>query len=243
MEEYEQLANQFNPVKFDAGEWAQLAQDAGMKYLVFVAKHHDGFAMFDSKADPYNIVNRTPWKRDPVRELSEACRRRGLTFCVYYSHNLDWHDPHATASRDLGPGSERDFSRHMNDKALPQIRELLTQYGPMGLVWFDMSGGMKREQAQPFCRPRPIPPARLPHQQPRQQGAGHVRLCFQGRPFHSRHGAAGRLGDAGHHERHLGLQEGRPQLEERGEDRLRPGRHRPKVATTCSPTSAPPRKG
>ncbi|MFO1492155.1 MAG: alpha-L-fucosidase [Kiritimatiellia bacterium] len=151
VEEYEQLANQFNPVKFDAGEWAQLAQDAGMKYLVFVAKHHDGFAMFDSKADPYNIVNRTPWKRDPVRELSEACRRRGLTFCVYYSHNLDWHDPHATASRDLGPGSERDFSRHMNDKALPQIRELLTQYGPMGLVWFDMSGGMKREQAQPFA--------------------------------------------------------------------------------------------
>jgi alpha-L-fucosidase len=150
VEVYEKFAAQFNPVKFNADEWVQLAVDAGMKYLVFVAKHHDGFAMFDSKVHPYTIVNRTPWKRDPARELSEACARKGIRFCVYYSHNLDWHDPHATASRDLGPGSARDFSKHMYEKALPQIRELLANYGPIGIVWFDMSGGMTREQAQPF---------------------------------------------------------------------------------------------
>ncbi|MFO1531834.1 MAG: alpha-L-fucosidase [Kiritimatiellia bacterium] len=181
--------------------------------------------MFDSKADPYNIVNRTPWKRDPVRELSkEACRRRSLKF-VYYSHNLDWHDPHATASRDLGAGvGTRLLPSHEPDKALPQIRELLTQYGPVGLVWFDMSGGMKRKAGRFADLVGPCSPTAS--SATASARPGHLRLRLQRRPFHSRHGAARRLGDAGHHERHLGLQEGRLQLEERGEDRLRPGRHR-----------------
>jgi alpha-L-fucosidase len=149
--EYEKLADQFNPVKFNADEWVRLAKDAGMKYLVFVAKHHDGFAMYDSQVDDFTIVRRTPWKRDPAKELAEACARHNIKFCVYYSHNLDWHEPNATASRDQGPGSEHDFGKYMRDKALPQVRELLTGYGPLGLVWFDMSGGMTREQSQSFA--------------------------------------------------------------------------------------------
>jgi len=148
--DYEKLAGQFNPVKFDAEAWVQLAQDAGMKYVVFVAKHHDGFALFDSKADSFNIVKRTPWQRDPAKELADACARHHLKFCVYYSHNLDWHEPNSTASRDQGPGSDHDFGKYMRDKALPQVRELLTGYGPLGLVWFDMGGGLKRDQARAF---------------------------------------------------------------------------------------------
>ncbi len=150
-EEYAKLAGQFNPVQFDADAWVRLAKEAGMKYLVFVAKHHDGFAMFSSRVDPFNVVDATLWKRDPARELSAACARHGIRFCVYYSHNLDWHDPNATASADKGPGSERDFGKYMREKSIPQVRELLTGYGPLGLVWFDMSGGMTREQAQPFA--------------------------------------------------------------------------------------------
>ncbi len=149
--DYEKLAGQFNPVKFNAEAWVQLAEDAGMRYIVFVAKHHDGFAMFDSKADSFNIVSRTPWQRDPAKELADACARHHLKFCVYYSQNLDWHEPNSTASRDQGPGSDHDFGKYLRDKALPQVRELLTRYGPIGLVWFDMAGGMNRDQSQAFA--------------------------------------------------------------------------------------------
>ena len=88
--EYTELAKRFNPAKFDAGAWAQLARDAGMKYVVLTAKHHDGFAMFDSPSDPYNLPGISPFKRDPVKELAEACRQRGLRFCVYYSLGRFW---------------------------------------------------------------------------------------------------------------------------------------------------------
>jgi alpha-L-fucosidase len=91
--EYAQLARQFNPVKFDPDAWAWLAADSGMKYLVITSKHHDGFAMFDSASNPYNIVKATPYGRDPLTELAAACQRHGLKFCVYNSLGRDWHDP------------------------------------------------------------------------------------------------------------------------------------------------------
>ena len=91
--EYEQFAAQFNPVKFDAREWVSLAKAAGMKYLVITAKHHEGFAMYDSQLSDYTIVKATPFHRDPLKELSAECARQGVKFCIYYSVK-DWHHPH-----------------------------------------------------------------------------------------------------------------------------------------------------
>ena len=88
--EYEKFAGQFNPVKFDAKAWAKTAKDAGMKYVVITAKHHDGFSMYDSKLTEYDIVDATPYKKDPMKELADAVRAEGMTFCFYYSVP-DWH--------------------------------------------------------------------------------------------------------------------------------------------------------
>ena len=96
--EYEQLATQFNPAKFDADAWAQLAVDAGMKYVVITSKHHDGFALFQSAASKYNVVDATPFKRDIIKELSLACAKRGLRFGVYYSQSQDCHERGGTGN-------------------------------------------------------------------------------------------------------------------------------------------------
>ena len=147
--DYEKLAAQFNPVKFDAEAWAQLAQDAGMKYLIITAKHHDGFAMYGSKADPFNIVDATPFKRDPLKELAAACAKRGIRFGFYYSQAQDWTAPGGAMwegrhENDPIPDKPRwdarqegDFDAYLDRKAVPQLRELLTGYGPIAVVWFD----------------------------------------------------------------------------------------------------------
>jgi alpha-L-fucosidase len=147
--EYEALARGFNPTAFDADEWAQLAAEAGMKYLVITAKHHDGFAMFRSRADRFNIADATPFGRDPLRELAAACAKRGIRFGVYYSQAQDWHAPGGAiwktrheAGPDYGgarwdPRQAGDFDAYLSDKALPQVRELLTGYGPIAIIWFD----------------------------------------------------------------------------------------------------------
>ncbi len=135
--EYRELAHQFNPVHFDAPAWARLAKQAGMKYLVITAKHHDGFAMYHSKVSPYNIVDWTPFRRDVLEELAEACRQEGIRFCIYYSHREDWDDPDAYGNTwDFDP-ARANFERYLERKSKPQLRELLTNYGPVGLVWFD----------------------------------------------------------------------------------------------------------
>ncbi len=140
--DYEKLAPQFDPVKFDADAWARLAQDAGMKYVVITAKHHDGFALFKSDASPYNVVDATPFKRDIIQELAAACARRGLRFGVYYSQSQDWHEPGGAGNDwDFPSDEEKDrngsFDRYLQTKAEPQVRELLTRYGPLALIWFD----------------------------------------------------------------------------------------------------------
>jgi alpha-L-fucosidase len=153
--EYLELAHQFNPVKFNADEWISNAKKAGMRYFIITAKHHDGFAMFDSKASDYNIVKQTPFKRDPMAELSVACKKYGLKFGFYYSHAFDWEDPNA-------PGNDWDYNnpggdsllhgganwfdvhpellpkvvKYINEKSIPQIKELLTKYHP-DILWFD----------------------------------------------------------------------------------------------------------
>jgi alpha-L-fucosidase len=125
--DYEKYPPQFNPVRFDASSWARLAREAGMKYLVITSKHHDGFCMWDSKVSTYDIIDRTPFKRDPLKELAAACRAEGVTFCLYHSI-MDWHHPDAQGER---------FSRYREEYLKPQIKELITQYGPLGVLWFD----------------------------------------------------------------------------------------------------------
>jgi len=153
--EYEQLAQSFNPVKFNAEEWVLLAKRAGMKYLVITTKHHDGFAMFHSPSNPYNIVDATPFQRDVMKELAEACRKHGVRLCFYYSQAQDWHASGGAGHwEEVGekgwngftPPPER-FARYFEEKVKPQVRELLTQYGPIGLIWFDTPVAISREQS------------------------------------------------------------------------------------------------
>ncbi len=146
--EYAKLAETFNPVDFDADFIAKLAKDAGMKYLVITAKHHDGFAMYHSKVDKYNIVDATPFKRDPIAELAKACAKHGLVFCVYYSQDLDWAHPDGGGNDwDFDPAKKK-FERYFEEKCIPQLRELLTNYGRVGLIWFDMATNITTEQSR-----------------------------------------------------------------------------------------------
>jgi alpha-L-fucosidase len=138
VKEYEQLAAQFNPVKFDAEEWVKMAEDAGMKYIVITSKHHDGFAMYGSKVSKYNIVDATPFKCDPIKELAKACARHGIKLGFYYSQAQDWHEPNGAGNTwDFGPDDQKDFDQYLREKAEPQLKELLTGYGPVCLIWFD----------------------------------------------------------------------------------------------------------
>jgi alpha-L-fucosidase len=151
VKEYEQLAAQFNPVKFIADEWVQLALDAGMKYIVITSKHHDGFAMYGSKASAYNIVDATPFKRDPLKELAAACARKNIRFGFYYSQAQDWHEPNGAGNTwDFGADDKKDFDQYLRAKAEPQVRELLTDYGPVCLIWFDTPRMMTPERSQRF---------------------------------------------------------------------------------------------
>jgi alpha-L-fucosidase len=149
--EYEQLARQWNPVKFDAEAWVQLAKDAGMKYVVITAKHHDGFALYDSKVSRWDVVDATPSKRDVLKELAAACQKHGLPLGFYYSQAQDWHDPNGAGNDwDFGPDDKKDFDKYLREKAEPQVRELLTGYGPVALVWFDTPRMMNAARAQRF---------------------------------------------------------------------------------------------
>jgi alpha-L-fucosidase len=145
--DYKALASKFNPTAFSAHEIVSLAKAAGMKYIVITSKHHDGFAMFDSKADPFNIVAATPFKRDPLRELAEECKKQGIKLGFYYSQAQDWTAPGGTAivrgdhNKETGHwdvAQDGDFDTYLHTKAIPQIKELLTNYGDFPVVvWFD----------------------------------------------------------------------------------------------------------
>jgi alpha-L-fucosidase len=147
--EYREMAHHLNPVNFDADAWVRLANAAGMKYVVITAKHHDGFAMYHSRVSNYNIVDWTPFKRDPLKELAEACHRAGIRFCVYYSHREDWDHPDGYGNNWDYDRSKKDFARYLEEKSKPQLRELLSNYGPLGLVWFDR-GMDTNEHAREF---------------------------------------------------------------------------------------------
>ncbi|WP_316813762.1 alpha-L-fucosidase [Pedobacter heparinus] len=148
--EYKKVAHTFNPVKFNAEEWAQLAQDAGIKYMVITAKHHEGFAMYDSKVTDFDIVEATPYKKDPMKALAVANAKRGIQFGFYYSQFQDWYEPNGGKNSWDFDESKKDYQKYYREKAIPQLKELLTNYGPLGIVWFDTPGGMTKAQTQAF---------------------------------------------------------------------------------------------
>ena len=148
--EYTAAAANFNPVNFNADEWVRKACDAGMKYIIFTAKHHDGFCMFKSTYDNYNIIDATPFKRDVVRELADACRKYGLKLGCYYSQDLDWHEEGATGNVwDFKAENKTPeaFQKYLDTKVKHQLRELLTNYGELLCIWFDMPVKITKEQS------------------------------------------------------------------------------------------------
>jgi alpha-L-fucosidase len=145
--QYKALAARFNPTHFSAAGIVGLAKSAGQKYIVITSKHHDGFAMFASKANPFNIVQATPFQRDPLKELAAECHRQGIKLGFYYSQDQDWTAPggaayktgdHQPPTYHWDPAQNGNFATYLEDKAIPQIRELLTNYGEFpAIVWFD----------------------------------------------------------------------------------------------------------
>ncbi len=151
VKEYERLASQFNPVEFDAESWVKFAEDAGVKYVVFTSKDHDGFAMYDSAVSKYNVFDATPFHRDPLKELAAACARHNMKFGFYYSHSLDWHEPNGVGNDwDFGADNKKNVDQYLHSKAEPQVKELLTDYGPVSLIWFDTPSMMTKERGQRF---------------------------------------------------------------------------------------------
>ncbi|MDD6033976.1 MAG: alpha-L-fucosidase [Oscillospiraceae bacterium] len=164
MKEYERLASAFNPVLFDAEEWVKLAKGCGMQYLVVTSKHHDGFALYHSKVDPYNVYDATPFHRDVLAELAAACAKYDLKLGLYYSQDLDWHEPDGggytightnmggttswTNDWDFPDASKKDYSRYLEKKVKPQLKEILTGYGPLCLIWFDTPRTISLQQSQ-----------------------------------------------------------------------------------------------
>lgn len=144
--EYEKLASSFDPVSFDSDFICRKASEWGMKYLCFTSKHHDGFAMYDSKADAYNSVMASPCKRDFVSELAASCQKYGLRLCLYYSQAQDWHHPDGYWAYQDNSG--KNFRRYLDEKCIPQLKEILTNYGAIGMIWFDTPMGMSYEESK-----------------------------------------------------------------------------------------------
>ena len=137
VKQYEEFAPQFNPVKFDAAAWVRMAKEAGMKYIVITSKHHDGFCLFDSRLTDYDVMDATPFKRDIMQELADECREQGLKICWYHSI-MDWHHPDYLPRRNWEKRSSEgaDLDRYV-EYMKGQVKELVSNYGPIGVLWFD----------------------------------------------------------------------------------------------------------
>src|SRR4030043_90593 len=171
--DYQNMAKQFNPVKYDPDAWVKMAKDAGMKYIVITSKHHDGFALFETKASKWNVVDATPYGKDLLKPLAEACKKYGIKLGFYYSQAQDWNNPGGSASRKItkegwanpdsviidaytkehkghwDPAQEkRTFDQYIDDVAVTQVRELLTNYGDLAVLWWDTPTNMTDEAAK-----------------------------------------------------------------------------------------------
>ncbi len=157
VKEYEQLTKEFNPVQFNAEQWVQMAEDAGMKYIVITAKHGDGFAMYHSQVSHYNIYDATPFHRDPIRELAEACARHHLRFGFYYSQSVDWHEPGGVGNNwDFEPDAAKNkdgaYDDFLRNKCEAQVKELLSNYGPVCELFFDTPSNITPERGDRFVK-------------------------------------------------------------------------------------------
>lgn len=161
--EYEKLAQAFNPVYFNADEWVDLAIDAGMKYIVVTSKHHEGFALFHSKVDKFNVVDATPYKKDIIEQLANSCAKKGFKLGLYYSQALDWRERNAGGwgpecglnvdgmpwgnTWDFPDNEGKDYSEVFERKIKPQVKEIMTNYGDIALVWFDTPWTIEQKQS------------------------------------------------------------------------------------------------
>lgn len=172
LSEYQAMAKKFNPVNYNPDEWVRMAKEAGMKYLIITAKHHDGFALFKSDASKWNVVNATPYGKDLLKPLAESCKKYGIKLGFYYSQAQDWNNPGGAAARKLmregwpNPDSVRidaytlahkghwdpaqetaTFDEYIDQVAVPQVRELMTNYGDIAVLWWDTPTNMTDEAA------------------------------------------------------------------------------------------------
>lgn len=149
MAEYQQFAKEFNPVKYDAEAWVKLAKDAGMKYIVITTKHHDGFALFDSKVNDWNMVKATPYGKDLIRPLADACRKHGIRLGFYYSQAQDWINGGSAIGGKWDKAQEHDMDDYIDRVALPQVKEICSNYGEFpDVIWWDTPTDMNTNRAQ-----------------------------------------------------------------------------------------------
>jgi alpha-L-fucosidase len=172
--EYKQFAKEFNPVKYDPDGWVKLAREAGMKYIVITSKHHDGFALFDSKVTDWDVVDATPFKKDLLRPLVQAARKEGMKIGFYYSQAQDWNHPGGAAARKPAtegwanpdsaaidaytkthrghwdPAQEGSMDEYLDKIAVPQVKEILGNYGGLDILWWDTPTDMTKERAEKF---------------------------------------------------------------------------------------------
>ncbi|HMH24792.1 MAG TPA: alpha-L-fucosidase [Puia sp.] len=148
---YREYAKSFNPTEYDPESWVLMAQAAGMKYIVITSKHHDGFAMFDSKASDWNIVKATPYGKDILKLLAEACRKHGMKLGFYYSQANDWNNPGGAAHKGhWDKAQDGSMDEYIDKVAIPQVREILTNYGDVAELWWDVPTDMTKERAARF---------------------------------------------------------------------------------------------
>jgi len=148
-QDYMPVSKFFNPKDFNADSIVQLAKDAGMKYIVITSKHHDGFAMFHSKYNKFNIVDATPFRRDPMKEIADACKKAGLGFGFYYSQNQDWTTPGGNGGPQKDEtGKTVTFDEYFYNRCLPEVEQITTSYGPLALVWFDTPGDIEKKYVE-----------------------------------------------------------------------------------------------
>ncbi len=176
MAEYQEFSKAFNPVKYDPEAWVEMAKDSGMKYIVITAKHHDGFALFDSKVTQWDMVDATPYGKDLLKPLVEACRKEGIRIGFYYSQAQDWNHPGGAAARrptvqgwaenpdaekidaytkahkgHWDPAQEGDMDKYIDEIAIPQVKEILTNYGTVDILWWDTPTDMTPERSAKFA--------------------------------------------------------------------------------------------
>ena len=157
--DYEKLAADFTMANYNPEEWVKMAKNAGARYIIFTAKHHEGFCLYPSDVSDFD-VERTPYKGDPLKELTEACRKYGLKVGLYYSHRQDWHEEDAAVMKNEYDGHygkpkaeiKPDLDKYIEEKALPQMRELLTNYGKIDLLWYDTPLDLTKEQSEAFVK-------------------------------------------------------------------------------------------